>query len=778
MKRILLLAFVAIFVMPTVSAQVTDFYQPGGFDNNGASIKTFSVSDNVAVQFSRGNLQYNPSLDKWRFALRQYNFACGDNTNIAQDYDGWIDIFGWGTSGWNSGATAYQPWSTSNTGDFLDGSTTSSLTGAYANADWGIYNKIENGGKYAGMWRTLTKDEWEYLLGDNMKRQGKWSVACIGGVYNGMLLLPDEWVLPTGCRYTAGGGSQFSFNSYTFAEWEKMETAGAVFLPAAGSTNGTEYGASNQGGFYWTSTAASPNINVLLYSFDDFMLMDVNNRAMASVRLVRRVAPGRNKTRGTWVNLGLPSGTLWYSCNVGATRPEEYGDYFAWGETKPKPDYSWSNYKYGRASDSLTKYCNSESLGLNGYSDTLTVLEPGDDASTAALGRNARTPTYDEWMEMMEYSTMEWTTLNGVNGFQFTSNTNGKTLFFPAAGGYVTNDWHQGLSGAGEGGAYWSSFLTPIMCQIGLIEMTNFNDTAYWNGGKTDRFNGLSVRAVRSGTHTTEATVEAFDTNGASLKGFSVGEGTAVHFSKGNLQYNAAQDTWRFAENQYDYVGEDNSNISSSYNGWIDLFGWGTSGWNSGANAYQPWATSETSSDYYPGGSYTNSLTGAYANADWGVYNAISNGGNQAGMWRTLTSDEWEYLLNTRSASTVGGTANARYAVATVGDIAGVIILPDSFTMPTGVNELVSINTADADFTDNTYTTEQWTALETAGAIFLPAAGYRNGTGVSRAGTVGDYWTSTHNNENYAYCMNFYESELDMNIGGRSGGRSVRLVKD
>ncbi|MBP5725116.1 MAG: hypothetical protein J6X18_16275, partial [Bacteroidales bacterium] len=123
--------------------------------------------------------------------------------------------------------------------------------------------------------------------------------------------------------------------------------------------------------------------------------------------------------------------------------------------------------------------------------------------------------------------------------------------------------------------------------------------------------------------------------DGAILAEFSVSDSTKVYFSQGNLQYQASTGTWRFAEHQYDMIGSDNSNISSSYSGWIDLFGWGTSGWNSGANAYQPYSTSTSYSDYYPGGSYSNDLTGSYANADWGVYNKISNGGNSAGMWRT-----------------------------------------------------------------------------------------------------------------------------------------------
>ena len=150
--------------------------------------------------------------------------------------------------------------------------------------------------------------------------------------------------------------------------------------------------------------------------------------------------------------------------------------------------------------------------------------------------------------------------------------------------------------------------------------------------------------------------------DGAILAEFSVSDSTKVYFSQGNLQYRASSKTWRFAEHQWDFVGDsingnvyengvksDNAKISSTYDGWIDLFGWGTSGWNSGANAYQPYSTSTVYSDYYPDGSYYNDLTGSYANADWGVYNKISNGGNQAGLWRTLTYSEWSYLISGRA---------------------------------------------------------------------------------------------------------------------------------
>ena len=128
---------------------------------------------------------------------------------------------------------------------------------------------------------------------------------------------------------------------------------------------------------------------------------------------------------------------------------------------------------------------------------------------------------------------------------------------------------------------------------------------------------------------------------------FSIASGVKVHFSCGNMQYQTqgthnvvdgtASGTWRFAPNQYDYIGEDNINISSTYNGWIDLFGWGTSGWESGARAYLPYTTNNIAENYRPGGVATNELTGTYANADWAVYNAISNGGNQPNQWRSLS---------------------------------------------------------------------------------------------------------------------------------------------
>ena len=261
-----------------------------------------------------------------------------------------------------------------------------------------------------------------------------------------------------------------------------------------------------------------------------------------------------------------------------------------------------------------------------------------------------------------------------------------------------------------------------------------------------------------------------FDQDGASTARFSVSDIKQVRFSRGNLQYQASTDTWRFAVHQYDYIGADNANISSTYGGWIDLFGWGTSGWNSGAICYQPWSTSTNSSDYFPGGDYTNNLYGDYANADWGVYNAISNGGNRAGLWRTLTTEEWIYLINTRA------NASSKYGFAVIdGRYKGLIILPDIWKIPDGLT-FVS-----GDDNQNEYTLEQWSQMESAGALFLPAAGIRYGTGLDVVGHEGRYWSSSYRNSSIADNLGF--NVVDLNCFAQAANWywvaiSVRLVMD
>ena len=196
-----------------------------------------------------------------------------------------------------------------------------------------------------------------------------------------------------------------------------------------------------------------------------------------------------------YVDLGLPSGLLWATCNVGANAPEEYGDYFAWGETQPKDYYEFSTYRYcngGIGWNTLTKYCCNSDYGYYGFTDTLTVLLPEDDAAAANWGNGWRMPTKAEWQELVDNTTCVWICPNGVNGGRlFTSVTNGNSLFLPATGYRVGST----LSYAGSQGIYWSSsldFETPFNAKT-----IYFVSDGYHNEGADRRDIGHSIRAVR-----------------------------------------------------------------------------------------------------------------------------------------------------------------------------------------------------------------------------------------------------------------------------------------
>ncbi len=288
---------------------------------------------------------------------------------------------------------------------------------------------------------------------------------------------------------------------------------------------------------------------------------------------------------------------------------------------------------------------------------------------------------------------------------------------------------------------------------------------------------------------------------------FSVSNTKKVYFSPGNLQYQASTNTWRFAEHQWDYVGNAAGNTTTgddraTQSAWIDLFAWGTSGYDDPSSDhdvyYHPWDNRE-GSKYGPGAVSGfdisgDNLTGELTKYDWGVFNAI--GASPAGTWRTLTADEWQWLLtpktgdpdpgtNCRTSSTVNGVENARYAKASVNGINGLIIFPDSYTHPGGVTLPSGINTKDATYTVNTYTASDWSAIQAAGAVFLPAAGYRywySGSDYRIDGnnTYGGYWTRTcGSNNGNAQAIYFSESNVSTyDDRARWTSISVRLIHD
>jgi hypothetical protein len=234
-------------------------------------------------------------------------------------------------------------------------------------------------------------------------------------------------------------------------------------------------------------------------------------------------------------------------------------------------------------------------------------------------------------------------------------------------------------------------------------------------------------------------------------KPFSVSASKTVTFSPGNLQYHPANNEWRFAPSQLDYIGNDNANISATYNGWIDLFGWGTG--NNPTNA------STDDNDYS-------------TFVDWGVNRIGSYAPN---TWRTLTYDEWSYLCFNRP------NYDKLIGVAQVNGVNGLILLPDGWTCPSGV-------TFKSGFHDyfgtyyyaayQTFSSSEWSELEASGAVFFPAAGGRDGSDVGGVQSYGGYWSATEDTNYYAGGLYFYSGEADMSSSDRYIGRSVRLVQD
>lgn len=541
-----------------------------------------------------------------------------------------------------------------------------------------------------------------------------------------------------------------------------------------------------------------------------------------------------------YVDLGLPSGVKWATFNVGATKPEEYGDYFAWGETEPKELYDWSTYKWCDGSyNTLTKYNTDSEYGVV---DNKKILESSDDAAYVNWGGNWRMPSVDEWNELLSHCSLKWEEHNGVSGVALTSVRNGNSLFLPAAGVYHYNN---GLISQNTEGYYRTNSLDESRGTISL----GFSSNTSLNWYANDRCFGQPVRPVY-GSRAEETTVPTVVTStvtqitetsavvggnvtsdgGASVteRGvvystnpnpvitnlsntirpcgsgageftytitglqpattyyvrayarndqgtaygeemsfttqtqiekptspyFSVSQTKYITFSPGNLQYHPANNEWRFAPSQLDYIGDANSNCSSTYNGWLDLFGWSTSATNFGVSASQS----------------INDYSGSFV--DWGT-NTIGN--DEPNTWRTLTFDEWYYLRYYRT------NANDLVGVAQVNGVNGLIFLPDTWVCPEGItfkSGFPSSYGVDDYAAYQTFTADQWSKLEAAGAVFLPAAGRRDGSGVLSVQYNGDYWSATEDNSFNAGDLGFYPGGAYMGGSNRDIGKSVRLVKD
>lgn len=317
------------------------------------------------------------------------------------------------------------------------------------------------------------------------------------------------------------------------------------------------------------------------------------------------------------------------------------------------------------------------------------------------------------------------------------------------------------------------------------IEGSSVTTTLYleWNNGtETIKHKTQGEVTLQKGYVYTVGTerVSPFTIDGYSKCSYLVSPSTEVLFSAGNLQFQRYRSgpsylyKWQFAENQRSYIGS--SNVPFGNTKWLDLMGYGTSSYS----GYEPMNYTDNYESYY-----NANLSGS--NYDWGVFNS-SNPGFYYGSrlvttanWRTLTAAEWTYLINNRSGKS---------GLATVDGVKGLILLPDygdggadwslSSALPTG--STVTFNASKASWTANVYTAEQWDELENAGAIFLPAAGYRvrteEGSEVEAAGNLGYYWSATINPEDdyQGMALQITPGNVSVVATEKIYGCSVRLV--
>lgn len=360
----------------------------------------------------------------------------------------------------------------------------------------------------------------------------------------------------------------------------------------------------------------------------------------------------------------------------------------------------------------------------------------------------------------------------------------------------VSEVTERGICWSNEGDIDLNDNVIPCGSGLGEFECTITGlepNTSYYYRAYAKNSEGVGYGEI-FGLLTAEAPIEY--PNGILPGKFSVGEGRQVHFSQGNLEYKASTHTWRFGEHQWDFVGgydsnsnyhgtvegSSNNDISSTYDGWIDLFGWGTSGWDCGNTYYKPWESEYGGASYGPFGFYD--LRGEYANSDWGIYNAISNGGNQSGIWYTLSKDDWNYILTERSTP-----SGMRFVKVVLNDVVagmnqhvnGILIFPDDWDPASTTYSFLHVNELNVNYYSCT-SISNWSLehrLAPAGVVFLPASGVRNSNSVHSVNSVLGYWTSSHDPSNHSCAQGLYDynHEFFSNGRDRSAGLAVRLVR-
>lgn len=341
-------------------------------------------------------------------------------------------------------------------------------------------------------WMTEGQANWQYInkytFEDNQKT-GCW--------YDGDTFIGDgkKELLPADDAATANWGSNWQTPSieqceelmneaYTTATWTTQngvagmkitgKNGNSIFLPAGGSMNGTSLVNDGNNAQYWSRSLYARYSD---YGFNMFASSNAFDKTGISRYYGHCVRPVRVYKEHRYVDLDLPSGTLWATCNVGANSPEEVGDYFAWGETEPKRNYTEDNYTF--------------SIG------SATELPEKNDAATINWGSKWRMPSYDQIKELCQNTTAEWTTLNGASVLKVTSKTNGNSIFLPTTGSWGNGSIYLSATSV----EYWSrtrSEYDDDCASYLLMRNANFNNN--WSSAynySSYFYRGQTVRAVR-----------------------------------------------------------------------------------------------------------------------------------------------------------------------------------------------------------------------------------------------------------------------------------------
>ena len=370
--------------------------------------------------------------------------------------------YDWSTYKWSDGdSNRLIKYCTESTDGYIDGKTTLDLDDDVAHVCFG-----DN-------WRMPTKSELDELI---QKCTWRWTTK------NGV----------SGYEVTGANGN-------------------SVFLPSAGVRDNSNHGGTDPlTGQYWSSTLCDEMTSIdshyLYCGSNDYLLSDASRYRGLSVRPVYDDSDQKPEIKTPEiVDLGLS--VKWASFNLGATKPEEYGDYYAWGETEPyysnldpltwkegkEAGYNWASYKWCMGTYStLTKYCTYSIDGYNRFTDGKTVLDPEDDAAHVNLGGNWRMPTSADWEELIYKCTWTWTTQNGVNGRRITG-PNGNRIFLPAAGHWSDTNLYPWASGTVDSsGLYWSSSIYDLSYDAQRVYFFSGHFSMLYDY----RYNGFSVRPV------------------------------------------------------------------------------------------------------------------------------------------------------------------------------------------------------------------------------------------------------------------------------------------